>query len=75
MGTPPKTGMEIITPNNHDDADGIIFGLPARFGMMETQFKAFQNLLGIYEKHNLEMENLHESSTVLRLKAVVRKLL
>ncbi|KAI3861764.1 hypothetical protein MKX03_019557, partial [Papaver bracteatum] len=68
MGTPPKTGMEIITPNNHDDVDRIIFGLPARFGMMETQFKDFRNSLGVYEKHNLEMENPRESSTVLCLK-------
>ncbi|KAJ6791153.1 NAD(P)H dehydrogenase (quinone) FQR1 [Iris pallida] len=46
MSAPPKSGVQIITPNELADADGIIFGFPTRFGMMAAQFKAFLDATG-----------------------------
>ncbi|RZC56329.1 hypothetical protein C5167_015184, partial [Papaver somniferum] len=53
MGAPPKTDVPIITPNNHADADGLIFGFPTRFGMIEAQFKAFLDTQGVESNHSV----------------------
>ncbi|KAI3944153.1 hypothetical protein MKW92_015689 [Papaver armeniacum] len=51
MGAPPKTDVPIINPNNLADADGLIFGFPTRFGMIEAQFKAFLDTQGVESNH------------------------
>ncbi|RZC72024.1 hypothetical protein C5167_035178 [Papaver somniferum] len=53
MGAPPKTDVPIITPNNLADADGLIFGFPTRFGMIEAQFKAFLDTQGVESNHSV----------------------
>ncbi|KAG6491440.1 NAD(P)H dehydrogenase (quinone) FQR1-like [Zingiber officinale] len=46
MGAPPKSDVPIIEPNALQEADGILFGFPTRFGMMAAQFKAFIDATG-----------------------------
>jgi len=46
MGAPPKTDDPIISAKDLPDADGIIFGIPTRFGMMAAQMKAFFDTTG-----------------------------
>ncbi|RLN61243.1 hypothetical protein BBJ29_001609 [Phytophthora kernoviae] len=41
MHAPPKKDYPIITPEQLTDFDGILWGMPTRFGMMPAQIKAF----------------------------------
>ncbi|GJV39757.1 NAD(P)H dehydrogenase (quinone) FQR1 [Tanacetum coccineum] len=41
ISAPPKNDATIITPTKLAEADGFVFGIPTRFGMMAAQFKAF----------------------------------
>ncbi|RLN44197.1 hypothetical protein BBO99_00003100 [Phytophthora kernoviae] len=41
MHAPPKKDYPIITPEQLTDFDGILWGMPTRFGMMPAQVKAF----------------------------------
>lgn len=46
LGAPPKSDVPIIEPHELDEADGLIFGFPTRYGMMCAQFKAFFDSTG-----------------------------
>lgn len=46
MNAPPKSDVPIITPEELAEADGLIFGLPTRFGMMPAQMKALFDATG-----------------------------
>lgn len=46
MHAPPKPDVRIATPHDLADADGILFGIPTRFGMMAAQLKAFFDATG-----------------------------
>jgi len=46
MGAPPKPDVPVINPNDLADADGFIFGIPTRFGMMASQVKALFDATG-----------------------------
>ena len=47
MHAPPKAAdVPIITANDLKDADGIIFGIPTRFGMAPAQMKALFDSCG-----------------------------
>ena len=47
MHAPPKDdSVPIITANDLPNADGIIFGIPTRFGMACAQMKAFMDSTG-----------------------------
>ncbi|XP_058195057.1 NAD(P)H dehydrogenase (quinone) FQR1-like [Rhododendron vialii] len=46
LGAPPKSDVPIIAPQELDEADGLIFGFPTRYGMMCAQFKAFFDSTG-----------------------------
>ncbi|KAK2365232.1 NAD(P)H dehydrogenase (quinone) FQR1 [Trifolium repens] len=46
MSAPPKSDVQINTPDELAETDGFVFGFPTRFGMMATQFKAFLDVTG-----------------------------
>ncbi|CAB9517325.1 H dehydrogenase [Seminavis robusta] len=47
MGAPPKDAdVPVIKASDLADADGIIFGIPTRFGMAAAQMKAFMDSTG-----------------------------
>ncbi|KAF3643560.1 putative NAD(P)H dehydrogenase (quinone) FQR1-like 1 [Capsicum annuum] len=46
MGGPAKGDAPIITPNDLNEADGFLFELLTRFGMMDAQFKASLDATG-----------------------------
>jgi len=46
MFAPPKSAVPVISPNDLADADGIIFGVPTRFGSPAAQFKALFDATG-----------------------------
>lgn len=46
MHAPAKPSIPIITADKLTEADGIIFGIPTRFGMMAAQMKAFFDTTG-----------------------------
>jgi len=47
MGVPPKdTDVPIITAEELVNADGILFGIPTRFGMAAAQMKSFMDSTG-----------------------------
>jgi len=47
MGAPPKDAdVPIITAAELENADGILFGIPTRFGMAASQMKAFMDSTG-----------------------------
>ncbi|CAL0309450.1 unnamed protein product [Lupinus luteus] len=46
MHAPQKKDVPIIKPNDLTEADGFLFGFPARYGMMPSQFKAFLDATG-----------------------------
>jgi NAD(P)H dehydrogenase (quinone) len=47
MGAPPKeAGVPIIKAEDLKNADGILFGIPTRFGMVPAQIKSFMDSTG-----------------------------
>ncbi|KAI8976921.1 NAD(P)H:quinone oxidoreductase, type IV [Pilobolus umbonatus] len=46
MHAPPKPDVPIITVNDLTEADGVIFGIPTRFGTMPAQIKSFLDATG-----------------------------
>ncbi|KAI9279468.1 NAD(P)H:quinone oxidoreductase, type IV [Umbelopsis sp. AD052] len=46
MNAPPKPNIPVIKIEELTDADGIIFGLPTRFGIFPAQMKAFLDASG-----------------------------
>ncbi|KAL6646981.1 hypothetical protein ACP70R_014418 [Stipagrostis hirtigluma subsp. patula] len=46
MRAAPKKEHPVITGRQLADADGVLFGFPARFGMMAAQMKAFLDSTG-----------------------------
>lgn len=47
MGAPPKDAdIPIITAAELEQADGILFGIPTRFGMAASQMKSFMDSTG-----------------------------
>jgi NAD(P)H dehydrogenase (quinone) len=46
MSAPPKSDVQINTPDELAETDGFVFGFPTRFGMMAAQFKAFLDATG-----------------------------
>ncbi|GLE08440.1 hypothetical protein PINS_up019623 [Pythium insidiosum] len=46
MHAPPKRDHPIATPDVLKDADGVLFGIPTRFGSMAAQIKAFFDSTG-----------------------------
>jgi NAD(P)H dehydrogenase (quinone) len=47
MHAPPKAAdVPIIKPDDLKEADGILFGLPTRFGMVPAQIKNFMDSTG-----------------------------
>ena len=47
MHAPPKAAdVPVITPDDLKHADGILFGIPTRFGMVPAQIKAFFDACG-----------------------------
>jgi len=46
MGAPPKAEYPVIDTHTLDEADGLIFGTPTRFGMMAAQMKSFWDQTG-----------------------------
>ena len=47
MHAPPKAAdVPVITPEDLKHADGILFGIPTRFGMVPAQVKAFFDACG-----------------------------
>jgi len=46
MHAPPKPDVPIITADELKEADGILFGVPTRFGMIPAQMKAFLDSTG-----------------------------
>ncbi len=47
MHAPPKAAdVPVITPEDLKHADGILFGIPTRFGMVPAQIKAFFDACG-----------------------------
>eukprot|EP00512_Aurantiochytrium_limacinum_P004608 CAMPEP_0171497888 /NCGR_PEP_ID=MMETSP0958-20121227/7528_1 /TAXON_ID=87120 /ORGANISM="Aurantiochytrium limacinum, Strain ATCCMYA-1381" /LENGTH=267 /DNA_ID=CAMNT_0012032193 /DNA_START=77 /DNA_END=880 /DNA_ORIENTATION=+ len=54
MGAPPKSDDEIATPDAIAACDGLIFGIPTRFGMACAQMKAFMDSTGgLWQKQSL----------------------
>ncbi|KAG0765214.1 hypothetical protein G6F60_004992 [Rhizopus arrhizus] len=43
---PPKPNLPIIKPEELNEADGILFGFPTRFGTMPSQMKTFLDATG-----------------------------
>jgi NAD(P)H dehydrogenase (quinone) len=41
MHAPPKPDIPQITPAKMEEYDGILFGIPTRYGNMPAQYKAF----------------------------------
>ena len=47
MGAPPKAAdVPVITTEQMSQADGFLFGIPTRFGMVPAQVKAFFDSCG-----------------------------
>ncbi|CAO3638282.1 unnamed protein product [Cunninghamella echinulata] len=46
MHAPPKPEVPIVTLADLEAADGLLFGIPTRFGIMPAQFKAFLDSTG-----------------------------
>eukprot|EP00284_Hemiselmis_tepida_P014278 CAMPEP_0174928282 /NCGR_PEP_ID=MMETSP1355-20121228/22833_1 /TAXON_ID=464990 /ORGANISM="Hemiselmis tepida, Strain CCMP443" /LENGTH=200 /DNA_ID=CAMNT_0016174435 /DNA_START=81 /DNA_END=683 /DNA_ORIENTATION=- len=46
MGAPPKSDDPVVDAASLTDYDGIIFGIPGRFGTFPAQFKAFWDSTG-----------------------------
>eukprot|EP00295_Goniomonas_pacifica_P007615 CAMPEP_0175830266 /NCGR_PEP_ID=MMETSP0107_2-20121207/13831_1 /TAXON_ID=195067 ORGANISM="Goniomonas pacifica, Strain CCMP1869" /NCGR_SAMPLE_ID=MMETSP0107_2 /ASSEMBLY_ACC=CAM_ASM_000203 /LENGTH=154 /DNA_ID=CAMNT_0017143209 /DNA_START=66 /DNA_END=530 /DNA_ORIENTATION=- len=46
MNAPPKPMVPVIEPAQLSDADGILFGISARFGSMSAQMKSFWDRTG-----------------------------
>ncbi|ORY94823.1 NAD(P)H:quinone oxidoreductase, type IV [Syncephalastrum racemosum] len=46
MHAPPKPDVPIITVDDLKEADGFLFGIPTRFGIMPAQMKAFLDATG-----------------------------
>lgn len=46
MGAPKKPDDPIATPEVLKEADGVLFGIPTRFGMAAAQMKAFMDSTG-----------------------------
>ena len=47
MHAPPKAAdVPIVKPDDLKDVDGILFGIPTRFGMVPAQIKAFFDQTG-----------------------------
>uniref|UniRef100_A0A061SN82 NAD(P)H dehydrogenase (quinone) n=1 Tax=Tetraselmis sp. GSL018 TaxID=582737 RepID=A0A061SN82_9CHLO len=46
MKAPPKPEDPIITPDQLVEADGFLFGIPTRFGMIASQMKTFFDMTG-----------------------------
>ncbi|KAK1944170.1 Quinone-oxidoreductase QR2 [Phytophthora citrophthora] len=46
MHAPPKKDYPIATPNTLEEADGILFGFPTRFGVFPEQAKALMDATG-----------------------------
>ncbi|GBG32833.1 Minor allergen Alt a 7 [Hondaea fermentalgiana] len=46
MHAPPKADHPIATPEDLVEADGVLFGIPTRFGMAPAQMKAFMDMTG-----------------------------
>ncbi|GAB5593350.1 hypothetical protein Unana1_08250 [Umbelopsis nana] len=46
MHAPPKQDVPIITPQQLTEADGILWGIPTRFGTMPAQLKSFMDATG-----------------------------
>jgi len=47
MGAPPKNAeIPVLDPNDLAKADGVLFGLATRFGMMNAQMKSFMDGTG-----------------------------
>jgi len=54
MHAPAKPDVPIATPQDLAEADGIIFGIPTRFGMMTAQMKAYFDATGqLWQKGTL----------------------
>jgi len=54
MHAPAKPDVPIATPQDLAEADGIIFGIPTRFGMMAAQMKAYFDATGqLWQKGTL----------------------
>ncbi|ORY04825.1 NAD(P)H:quinone oxidoreductase, type IV [Basidiobolus meristosporus CBS 931.73] len=48
MHAPPKPDIPVITPELMEEADGLIFGIPTRYGAMPGQWRAFWDATGSY---------------------------
>lgn len=46
MKAPPRSEVPDISPKELVEADGFLFGFPARYGMMSAQFKVFFDATG-----------------------------
>lgn len=46
MHAPPKPDVPVITVDDLKEADGFLFGIPTRFGIMPAQMKAFLDATG-----------------------------
>ncbi|ORY94822.1 flavo protein-like protein [Syncephalastrum racemosum] len=46
MSAPPKPDVPIITVDKLPEADGFLFGIPTRFGVMPSQLKSFLDATG-----------------------------
>ncbi|GBG32834.1 NADPH dehydrogenase quinone FQR1 [Hondaea fermentalgiana] len=46
MGAPPKADHPIATPQDLASCDGLMFGIPTRFGMAAAQMKTFMDSTG-----------------------------
>ena len=46
MGSPPKSEDPVATPEDLTKYDGVLFGIPTRYGMMAAQMKAFWDSTG-----------------------------
>jgi len=54
MHAPPKPDVPVATPQDLAEADGIIFGIPTRFGTMSAQMKAYFDSTGqLWQKGTL----------------------
>ncbi|KAK9745645.1 hypothetical protein K7432_018252 [Basidiobolus ranarum] len=48
MHAPPKPDIPVITPELMEEADGLIFGVPTRYGAMPGQWRAFWDATGAF---------------------------
>jgi len=54
MGAPEKPDLPVATTEVLEEADGIMFGIPTRFGMAPAQMKAFWDSTGgLWQKQSL----------------------